>query len=278
MNNCFLGKSDPFLRDRRFRPWDSRGIGSLLLFLCLWMGACLQPKMVQVPVTPENIQKAAQLVREGDQFFVRKEYYPALAKYIEAARLNPNNEYIFNKMGISYSALGFYREAEQAIQRSLSINPKYFYAFNNLGTVYFAQGDLKKAEKFFKMAIKMAPKIASFYVNLGQVYMENNQFSKAMDTIRMALKMDPNVMTRDSSLSIPSPTQKPNPEKNYNLARLFALNGDVDRSIRNLEDAMRHGFTHLDWVDSEKDFDAVRDDPKFALFLSEARLKYRVVP
>jgi len=253
-------------------------LGSLLCLFLFWTGGCGRPKIAKVPVSPENIQKASQLTQEGDQFFIRKEYYPALAKYIEASRLNPNNEYIFNKMGISYSALGFYREAEQAIERSIGLNPKYFYAYNNLGTVYFAQNDLKRAEKLFRTAIKMSSKVASFYVNLGQVYLERGDFPKALEVIRKALKMDPTIMNRDNSLSIPSPNQKPNPNKSYNLARLYAASGDAERSLRHLEEAVRNGFTHLDWVDSEKDFDAVRDNPKFALFLSEARLKYRVVP
>jgi len=254
------------------------GLYGSVFSVFLLVGNCGIPKVVRVPLTPEKIQQSAQLVREGDQFFTRKEFYPALGKYVEAAKINPNNEYTFNKMGISYSALGFFGEAEQAVKRSLALNDKYFYAYNNLGTVYFAQGDLGKAIHYFRTAIKMAPKVASFYVNLGQVYLEKNDFPKAMEALRQAKKLDPAVMDKDSSLMIPSPRGKPNPEKSYSLARIFAASGDVEKTIKHLQDAIRYGFTHLEWVDSEPDFDAIRSNTDFALFYSEARLKYRAAP
>ncbi len=254
------------------------GFCGMLLFFFFAVGSCGEPKVVRITVPPEKIQQSAQLVREGDQFFSRKEYYPALGKYTEAVKLNPNNEYIHNKIGISYSALGFFREAEQAVKRSLALNSKYLYAHNNLGTIYFAQGDLGRAIKCFKAAIKMAPNVASFYVNLGQVYLEKNNFEAAMECLRKAKQLDPAVFSRENSLAIPSQAGKPNPEKSYSLARIYAASGDVDRTIKHLADALLHGFTHLDWVDSETDFDAIRGDSKFALFLSEARMKYRASP
>jgi tetratricopeptide (TPR) repeat protein len=256
----------------------SPGFSGLILSAFLVVGSCGLPKVARVQVSPEQIKQSSQLVREGDQLFSRKEYYPALGKYTEAVKLNPNNEYVHNKIGISLSAMGFFREAEQAVKRSLALNGKYYYAHNNLGTIYFAQGDLGKAVKYFKAAIKMAPTIASFHVNLAQVYLEKNNFPEAIKCYQKAKQLDPTIMDRESNLAIPSPRGKPNPEKSYSLARLYAAEGNVERAVKYLQDALRFGFTHLDWVDSEPDFDSIRDNPEFALFYSEARLKYRAAP
>lgn len=236
------------------------------------------PRVVRVPVSPEDIERANELVREGDVSFVRRDYYPALEKYVDAAKLNPNSEIIQNKVGISYSALGFYNEAGDALKTAIALNRKFVYAYNNLGTVYFAQGDQGRAQKHFRKAIELAPRIASFHINLGQSYLETGDFEKGMREMRRGLDLDPNVMDRDQSVFVTTPRGRPSAEKSYNLARIYAATGDVEKAIRYLREAIDHGFTHLDWVDSEPDFDIVRDDEQFALFLSEARMKYRVVP
>lgn len=258
------------------RVWVKRIIlGGALMLLCV--AACGR-RVVRVPVTPENLLRAGELAREGDVAFVRRDYYPALIKYTEASKLNPNSEFIWNKMGISCSAMGYYNEAESVLKRSLALNHKFVYAHNNLGTVYFAQGDVGRAQKQFKKAIEMAPRVASFHVNLGQTLMENGDFEQALKEIRIGLALDPTVMDKEQSVVVSTPRGKPSPEKSYNLARVYAAMGDVDKVIKYLREAIDTGFTHLDWVDSEPDFDAIRSNEKFALFLSEARMKYRVVP
>lgn len=251
-------------------------VGLLAFVLLPILSSCggTHIKRVQVPL--ENVQRANELVREGDFAFARREYYPALIKYTEAGKLNPNSEIIANKTGISYSAMGYYAEAEASLRRAVALNYKFFYAHNNLGTVFFAQGDHTRAQKQFRKAIQQEPRIASFHINLGQSLMEAGQYEKAMEEIRKGLALDPNVMDKEQNVVLSSAQQaKPNPLKSYNLARIFASLKDVKLSIKHLRDALENGFTHLDWVDSEMDFDAIRSDTDFALFLSEARMKYR---
>lgn len=249
---------------------------SLAIIAMLPLGACNGPRVRRVQVPLENVQRANELVREGDISFARREYYPALIKYSEAAKLNPNSEVIANKMGISYSALGYYSEAEASLKRALALNYRFYYAHNNLGTVLFAQGDFPRAEKQFKTAIQMEPRIASFHINLGQALMEAGKFDKAMAEIRKGLALDPSVMDKEQNVVLSAAQQsKPNPMKSYNLARIYASMKDVKMAMKHLREALESGFTHLDWVDSEQDFDAIRSDTDFALFLSESRMKYR---
>jgi adenylate cyclase len=49
----------------------------------------------------------------------------------------------------------------------------------------------------------------------------------------------------------------------YNVACLFALEGHHDRAIECLEDAVRAGFAHRDWVENDPDLDSLRDNPRF---------------
>jgi adenylate cyclase len=49
----------------------------------------------------------------------------------------------------------------------------------------------------------------------------------------------------------------------YNVACLYAVEGDADRAIACLEDAVRAGFAHRDWVENDPDLDSLREDPRF---------------
>jgi hypothetical protein len=56
------------------------------------------------------------------------------------------------------------------------------------------------------------------------------------------------------------------------LARLFALNGNVEITIENLKLAIANGFTDLDEIKRDKDFDTIRNDERFIEFLKNAAL------
>ncbi|MBC7349801.1 MAG: protein kinase [Candidatus Aminicenantes bacterium] len=49
----------------------------------------------------------------------------------------------------------------------------------------------------------------------------------------------------------------------YNVACLFALEGEKTRAIQSLEAAVQAGFAHRDWVEKDPDLDSLRDDPRF---------------
>jgi adenylate cyclase len=49
----------------------------------------------------------------------------------------------------------------------------------------------------------------------------------------------------------------------YNVACLFALEGETTRAIESLDAAVKAGFAHKNWVDKDPDLDSIRDDPRF---------------
>jgi len=244
--------------------------GLLLIFSCVFLINCA-PKIVRVPVSQEDILRANEVANEGDAAFDRKDFYAALIKYLEAARLNPNSEYLYNHLGIAYSQLKFYAEASQAFRRANQLNPKYPYPYNNQGTVLFAQQFYKRAEKQFKKAIALKANEASFHMNLGSLYLEKKQRDKALAEWRKSLELDPLIFSRRSAASLSSSGSSLK-ERNYFLARLFALNGNVDSVIENLKLAITNGFTDIEALNKERDFDPIRKDERFIEFLKNAEL------
>jgi tetratricopeptide (TPR) repeat protein len=241
-----------------------------LLFLFGWivvLSGCR--KVVRVPVTPEDIQKAFEISQEGDLAFGRKDYYASLIKYLESARLNPNSEVIYNKLGIAYSQLKYYEQAIDSFLHSIALNRKYPYSYNNLGSVYFAQGNMKKSEKYFKKAIGLKNDEAAFHMNMGSVLLERKKREKAMAEWRKALALDPAILTGSSSVSLIG-TRASTMERRYFMARLLASSGRVDLAIENLKQAIAEGFTDIDRIRKEPDFDPIRNDKRFVEFIANA--------
>src|SRR5437867_7887981 len=247
--------------------WIPALIASLFLLAC-------PPKVVRVPVKAEDVIRANEAAKEADLAFVRKDHYAALIKYLEAARYNPNSEYIYNKLGITYSQLRYNNEAIAAFQRSIALNPKYPYSYNNLGSVYFAVDDKRKAEQDFKKAISLNPNVASFHINLGTLYFEKKKFEKGKEEWRQGIALDPTILNKTEGISLVAAGTKASPsEKNYYMARLFASMGDAERAVQSLQPALNAGFSNIEAIRKEPDFDPIRQDERFQAFMKTAGLR-----
>lgn len=247
----------------------------LLLVLAGWMSAGCAPKIVRVPVTEEDRMRSEEAMKEGDISFARKDYYAALIKYLEAGRLNPNNGFFFNRIGIAYSQLHYYREAGEAFRRSIALDPKYSHSVNNLGSVYFALKDLKKAEKYFKKAIHMKSDEASFHMNLGSLYFERKKYEKAMTEWRKGLALDPDILSKRSSIGMIG-ASSPSKERSYFMARLQASSGNVLAAIESLQQAYAEGFTDVAAIENQPDFDPIRKDERFIEFVNNLKVLIRL--
>jgi tetratricopeptide (TPR) repeat protein len=243
-------------------------IALIFLAICISLSGCR--KDVRVHASQEDIGKANAAAQEGDIAFNRKDFYAALIKYLDSIRLNSNNAYVYNRLGIAYSQLKYYQEASNAFLRSIELNPKYAYSYNNLGSVYFAQKNMKKAEKYFKKALSLKHDEASFHMNMGSLHLEKKRPDKAMEEWRKGLALDPNVL-RNSSISLIGASSA-TAERRYFMARLMASSGEVEMAIDGLKQAILEGFNDIESIRKEPDFDRIRDDKRFVEFMENAGL------
>jgi len=255
-------------------PLSRVWLAFLVVFAALICAGC-PPKVARIKVSSEDIIRSNEASKEGDVAFARKDFYAALIKYLEAGRLNPNNEFIFNRVGITYSQLHYYQEASVAFQRSMALNPKYPYSVNNLGSVYFALKDLKKAEKYFRKAVRMKEDEPSFHMNLGSLYFERKKFDLAMAAWQRGLTLDPEIFTKNSSVSLIGGSS-PSKERSYYLARLFASAGNVTRAIESLQQAFTDGWSDIAAIEKQPDFDRIRKDERFVEFLKNLEVLIRL--
>jgi tetratricopeptide (TPR) repeat protein len=244
--------------------------GLIIIALGLFLSACSH-KAVRVAVTSENKTAAAKLFMDGDAAFARKEYYPALIRYLDSTRLNPNDAIVWNRLGITYAQLSYYQEAIAAFQRSTRLNSKYAYPINNLGTAYFGARELKKAERCFRKAISMDAKEASFHMNLGALYFEKKRPEKAMLEWRKGVALNPKVLAGDNviNLSISGENRAPK-DKEIIFARIYASMGDAPKAVEHLELAFMNGYTDIIAIRKLPDFDTIRNDEQFISFMKKA--------
>jgi len=274
----FTGKSRKIERCGGFRNGSQRGFaqflksGSRCLMAALLFAGCA-PRAVFVKVSEADILQANEAAREADVAFIRKEYYTALIKYLQSTRLNPNNDYVMNKLGITYTQLRYFPEAMDAFKRAIAINSKFAPPYNNLGSVYFAQIDYKQAEKSFKKAIKLNPNDATFHLNLGRLYLERNKRDKAVEELRKAVTLNPSVFDRQSSITIAAVINRNSDgDASYSMARIYGSIGDAARAVESLQEALNAGFTNIEAIEKEPDFNPIRDSELFIAFMKNASL------
>jgi tetratricopeptide (TPR) repeat protein len=260
----------------RFQRLQTFIWGSLCLVLAGSVIAGCRPKYVRQPVPQENVLRAKEIQQEGDIAFARGDHYAALIKYLEAMRLNPYDQYLLNRLGIAYAQLKFYNEAREAFQRAVDLDSKLAYAVNNMGSVYFAQQNLGKAEKYFKKAIRIKNDETSFHMNLAALYLEKKKPEKAMSEWKKALAIDPDAFDKTSSVSLGSSGRSSPMEKSYFVARLYASMGNVDLAIESLEQAFQYGFSDIESIEIEKDFNPIRKDARFVEFIENLSLLIRL--
>ncbi len=121
---------------------------SLILYLLALAG---------LPLTaPAQNEEATQaLVTEGIAEFENLRYDEALAKLIEAEKLQPNSPFIDNLLGAIYTKKNEFATAKTYFEKALDLSPGFFPAMFNLGELLFLQKQYPQAlESFSKMLSK----------------------------------------------------------------------------------------------------------------------------
>ena len=245
-------------------------VASLFLTACITAPGC-GSRIARVEVPDEDLIKANQLAQEGSEAYRNKDYYASLIKYLMASQLNPNSEYISNRLGMSYLQMEYNKKAIETFQRSMALNSKYPFSVNNLGSAFFADGNYKKAEKYFKKAIKMKGDEAVFYLNLGRLYFEKKKPDQAIIAWRKSLELDPEILTKSSSVSLSIGGEDISlKDRNYFMARIYAATGNIPKVIECLENALLNGFSDIDMIRNNPEFDPIRKDKRFVEFMKSA--------
>lgn len=132
------------------------------------------------------------LIKQGIALHNQGKYDDAIAKYNEALKLDPNNEYGHYELAFSLYAENKYDDAIPHLEISVkSANKNLSVAsYSLLGTIYDNNKQGKKAIEIYKKAIEIDPDYPQIYYNLGITYSRNQMYPEAEASAIEAIKHD----------------------------------------------------------------------------------------
>jgi len=114
--------------------------------------------------------------------------------YLQEAKKYMIDINTFYILGLSYSKLNMFKEAEEEFKQVIYLNPKFTEGYHYLGLLYFKRKDYTKAIEQWNNILKIEPDLSTKYIvlyNLGMVYEKKEMLDKALEYFLQALRLVP---------------------------------------------------------------------------------------
>jgi len=134
--------------------------------------------------------QAKREVRQGNALLADDDLESALAKFQEAARLDPKLATPHSKMGAIYRRKGEYDQAIHSFTEAVRRDPYSFSDTLNLGQLYQFMNRLREAIQAYLHAVELRPRNAEIQLNLGICYQQAGDYSQAAERFENAIELD----------------------------------------------------------------------------------------
>ncbi|MFK8136847.1 MAG: tetratricopeptide repeat protein [Bdellovibrionales bacterium] len=163
----------------------------LLLALTITFSACGTKKKQDVKLNKHRAFLHAQM---GDAHLANRKYPEALKEYLNANRLDPQDEKILNSLAIAYYRRGRPDKAKSILKNLLKKHKNYTEAKINLGRILVETGEYDKSIEIFKTAADdlTYPHPEKYHTNYGLAYFQLNQFEDANKQFALAIQSNRN--------------------------------------------------------------------------------------
>lgn len=255
--------SNPSLRPAA-RPLEMRLQACIALLIVALFAACA----TQAPAPPPTASTFDTCIRQAGVAMGNGDFALAIQHLNEALALQPNSARAYNYLGMAHQQRKEFEQAKASFEKAVALEPTFAPACNNLGSLYSLNGDYDHAVQLFEKAISLAPDLVAAHYNLGNALLALGRTDEATPHLLEAFRLDPDFMESGSTLvTTARSTSLGGPEVAFLYAKLFASTGNVDKTAQYLEKARAEGFRDWRRIASEKEFEAVRDDPRVQAFL-----------
>lgn len=164
-------------------------------------------------------------------------------------------------------------EARQGYQRAICYDPELPCSHNGLGIVYLERKEYELAQKHLDRCLELVPTYRYAYVNRGRMYLQrglerlaqkdtkaaSDDFHKARHDFEITIELDPqgDVYYKQVTCS----------DVYYELSRVYSLLQEKEKSLLNLENAIRHGFRKENKIKEDSAFDFIKNTEAFQKLL-----------
>ena len=95
-----------------------------------------------------------------------------------------------NILGMAYTIVGSFNEAEIQFKKAIELQPEYSQAYFNLGTFYQSQGKNTQALEYYEKASKLDPDSVDTYMNIGYIHAGEGRYEQAISYFQKVLNLD----------------------------------------------------------------------------------------
>ena len=188
-----------------------------------------------------------------------RKYEEAQQEFETAIRLNPRLFEAYYFYARACFAQGKMPEAAHWFEQARRVNPDDYQAPNLLGMVYSGMGQKSQADVAYRHCVRVAEKHLelypddprALYLGAGALCRLGDRV-RSLDWVRRALALEP----EDSGVL-------------YNVACVYALQGQTEEALDCLEKAIEHGLGQKDWVEKDSDLISIRSHPRFQVLLEK---------
>jgi Flp pilus assembly protein TadD len=202
-------------------------------------------------LSPEAIERSnrgAALLKEGKAA-------EAVAEFRKAVEMAPGHATAQANLAYAYEKSGQLDDAITAYQKLLDLDSKNAIARNNLAALYSQSGRHEDAIREFEALLQRDPADETARRNLETAKRNKGILQERDDQSTRALK---------------AAEARPNdPRAAYDVARVYALQGDNDKALTWLSKALDLGYEQTDFLSVDPAFTGVRKDPLYGKVIQE---------
>ncbi len=215
----------------------------------------------------------------------------AIAAAERAVEVGPALAEGYAALGLALSLSQRHAEADRAFTTAIKLDPDSFEARYSRARSAFACGQLELAAREFEVAGAVRSEDFQAPALLSQVYRDLQDPTREVASARRAVRrverhlaLQPGdgraysigarclfqLGERQASLDWADRALElgtGDAATHYAVACLLAQAGQPDAALARLEDAVRFGFAHRDWIEHDGDLAPIRDDPRFQVIL-----------
>ena len=181
----------------------------------------------------EQLSKARGQESSGKYDAARRVYKKLIAEF-------PNQYEPYHRLAVVADKQRRHDEAQALYAQAIRIEPKNAELFNDLGYSYYLDGELGKSERAILKAVSLEPTNSRFRNNLGLVIGQQGRFS--------------NAFTQFSTAGSKA-------DAHFNMAFLFASNGEYEQAKRSLRLAVAFDPRHEAALKALESFERYESDP-----------------
>lgn len=158
---------------------------------------------------------------------------------IQMLERDPDNPVNFRLLGMISLQMKNYEDAENFLEKSLSLNPSQHEVLNDLGLVLENMGRLDEARNKYQNSLSIHSNYAPGYNNLGRVLHSLGKPDEAISQYKKAMAIDPAFYQAHNNLGNALHEQGQLEEAVQNYEKSIALNPGYDKPYNNLGNTLQ---------------------------------------